>query len=86
MADELILKLDFERTPSAEDLGEIFSALGRDYHEMSDGRTLVVVRVESGSIILTLTDAALAGVGAGFALMTAINTLAEFAKNLEKVV
>lgn len=84
MADELILKLDFERTPSAEDLGEIFSALGRDYHEMSDGRTLVVIRVESGSIILTLTDAALAGVGAGFALMTAINTLAEFAKNLKK--
>jgi hypothetical protein len=84
MADELILKLDFERAPSAEDLGEIFSALARDYHEMSNGRTLVVIRVESGSIIATLTDAALAGVGAGFAVITAINTLAEFAKNLKK--
>ncbi len=87
MADELILKLDFERTPSAEDLGEIFSALARDYHEMSKGRTLVVIRVESGSIIATLTDSALvwvpAGIGAGLAVMTAINTLAVFANNLK---
>ena len=83
MADELILKLDFERAPSAEDLGEIFSAIARDYHEMSKGRTLVVIRVEGGSIIATLTDSAFVWVGAGLAVMAAINTLAEFAKNLK---
>jgi hypothetical protein len=83
MADELILKLDFERTPSAEDLGEIFTTLARDYHEMSNGRILVVTRVESGSIIATLTDSALVWIGAGLTVMAAINTLAEFAKNLK---
>ena len=91
MTDGLILELDSERPPNAEDLGEVFSALARDYREMTNGRTLVVVRVESGSITATLTDAALAaapylaaGGGDGLAIIAAMNTLAEFGGNLKK--
>jgi hypothetical protein len=51
---------------------------------MSNGRTLVVIRVGSGSIIAALTDSALVGIGAGLAVIAAINTLAEFVKNLKK--
>jgi hypothetical protein len=91
MADELILTLDYERAPSAEDLGGLFSALARDYREMTKGRTLVVVRVDAGSIVVTLTDAAIAAahyavpaaVG-GLAVVTTVNALAEFAENLAK--
>jgi hypothetical protein len=91
MPDELILTLDFETPPSAEDLGEVFSALASDYREMTNGRTLVVIRVDSGSIIATLTDAALAaapyvatGVGGGLVVINAVNALTEFAKNLKE--
>jgi hypothetical protein len=91
MPDALILALDFERPPNAEDLGEVFTALARDYREMTNGRTLVVVRVDSGSITATLTDAALtaapyvaAGVGGGLATITAINALGQFVANLKK--
>src|SRR5688500_13229874 len=89
MANELVLRFDCELPPPADELGEVFAALARDYREMSKGRTLVVTRVDSGSIIITLTDAVLAaapylaaGVGGGLAVMTAINTVAEFAENL----
>jgi hypothetical protein len=90
MANEIILTFDFEAAPLVEDLGEIFAALARDYREISDGRTLVVSRVESSSIILTVTDAVLAAapyvavaVGGAVSTMAAINTVAKFAENLK---
>lgn len=87
MANELILTLDSERPLSAEELGAVFSALARDYREMTRGRSLVVVRVESGSIIAILTDAALAVApyaAGSLAVIGGINALFEFAKNLNK--
>jgi hypothetical protein len=87
MAEELVLTFDFETPPPAADLGEVLAALARDYREMTRGRVLVVTRVESGSIWVTLTDAALAAtpyVVHGMAAVTAINALAKFAENLQK--
>lgn len=86
MANEIVITFDFETAPAAEDLGQVFTALARDYHDASDG-TLVVTRVESGSIIVTLTDAALAALpyaAGGVAVIAAINTIDKFAENLKK--
>jgi hypothetical protein len=91
MAHEIILTFDFEFAPTAGDLGEVFSALSRDYRDASNGGTLVVTRVESGSIIVTLTDAALTAapyaaviVGGTISTMAAIDTIDKFAENLKK--
>src|SRR4051794_2271870 len=87
MAHELVLTFDFETSLPADELGEVFTALARDYRDMTKGRVLVVKRVESGSIIATLTDAALAAApyaAGSVAVIVAINSLAEFAKNLKE--
>lgn len=91
MAYDFTLTFDFETPLSAEALGEVVAALGRDYREFSDGRELVVTRIETGSIVLTLTDAALttlqyasAVAVAGLATIQAINSLSTFADNLKK--
>lgn len=60
MENELILTIDYEIPPVADDIGELFAALGRDYSDLTGGRALVLSRVESGSLIATLTDYALA--------------------------
>jgi hypothetical protein len=90
VTNEIILEFDFETPPAAEDLGELFVALDRDYRKISKGGTLVVTRVESGSIIITITDAVLAAApyvvaagGAALATMAAINTIAKFAENIK---
>jgi hypothetical protein len=90
MADGIILTFDFETAPPAGDLGDVFAALARDYREISNGGTLVVSHVESGSIIVTVTDAVLAAapyvamaVGGTVSTMAAINTVAKFAENLK---
>ena len=91
MANEIILTFDFETPPAAEDLGEVFIALSRDYRDFSQGGTLAVTRVETGSIIVALTDSVLAAapyaaiaVGGAISTMAAINTVDKFAENLRK--
>ena len=59
MADELIVTLNFEIPPHADELGELLAALGRDYRDMTKGRVLVATRLESGSTIIWLKDLAL---------------------------
>jgi hypothetical protein len=54
---------------------------------MTKGRVLVVTRLESGSIIATLTDLALTAlpyVTDGVAAVIAVNALADFAKHLKE--
>jgi hypothetical protein len=89
MANEIILTFDYEETPAAEDLADVFAALARDYRETSGGGTLVVTRVQSGSITVTVTDAILASLPhaqtaavATIAVIAAINTVDKFAENL----
>jgi hypothetical protein len=85
MPDELVLTFDFEESPSAADLGEVFTALGRDYGDMTRGRVLVVTSVESGSIIVTLTDHVLAVqpyLITGVAVIAGINQIAKFGENI----
>lgn len=56
MEDQLIITIDYETAPRADDLGELFTALARDYKDVTKGRVLVVKSIENGSIIATLTD------------------------------
>jgi hypothetical protein len=87
MPNELLLAFDFETPVSAEDLAEVIAALGRDYRENTDGRTLVVSRVESGSVILTFIDAVMATApycASAVAIVQGVNALATFAENLKK--
>ena len=56
MEDQLIITIDYETAPRADDLGELFAALARDYKDFTKGRVLVVASIEHGSIIATLTD------------------------------
>jgi hypothetical protein len=59
MEDRLIITIDYENPPRADDIGELFAALARDYKDFTRGRVLVVTSIEHGSIIATLTDWAL---------------------------
>jgi hypothetical protein len=84
MADEIVLKFSFEASPPVRGLGDVFVALARDYKEATKGRVLVIKSIQSGSIIVTLTDAALAVAPyAGGVLVSvgAVNAVATFAKN-----
>jgi hypothetical protein len=59
MDDQLIITIDYETAPRADDLGELFVALARDYKDMTKGRVLVVSSIHQGSIRAILTDWAL---------------------------
>ncbi|MEO6841589.1 MAG: hypothetical protein ABI192_12560 [Bradyrhizobium sp.] len=88
MENELILTVEYEIPPAADDLGELFAALARDYDDLTAGRTLVVSRVESGSLIATLTDLALAVapyVKDALAVGAAIKGIADLAKLLKSL-
>ncbi len=85
MADVLILTLDFETPPRADELGELFAALARDYKDLTKGRVLVVSRLETGSLIAHLQDlASAAGPYVNHALEYAkgVKGIADFAKLL----
>ena len=87
MADEIVLTFNFEMSPSADGLGEVFVALARDYNEATEGRVLVIKSIQSGSIVVALTDAALAAApyaGGTLAIIGAVNAVAAFAKNLKE--
>jgi hypothetical protein len=59
MDDQLIITIEYETAPRADDFGELFVALARDYKDMTKGRVLVVSSIHQGSIWATLTDWAL---------------------------
>jgi hypothetical protein len=88
MDDELILTIDYETPPPADDLGDLFTALGRDYRDLTGGRILVVTRVESGSLVATLTDLAIAAapyVQGAIAAGAAIKGIADLVKLLKSL-
>ncbi|WP_369721327.1 hypothetical protein AB8Z38_30535 [Bradyrhizobium sp. LLZ17] len=62
MDDQLVITIEYETAPRADDLGELFVALARDYKDMTKGRVLVVSSIHQGSIWATLTDWALVAV------------------------
>ena len=59
MDDQLIITIDYTTAPRADDLGELFAALARDYKDTTRGRVLVVYSIQQGSIRAILTDWAL---------------------------
>jgi hypothetical protein len=56
-APELVLIFDNARPLAAADLGDLFSAMARDYRLATRGRTLVVARLETGSLYAYVRDA-----------------------------
>lgn len=56
MKNQLIVVIDYEKPPRAEDIGALFSALAKDYKTVSRGRVLVIASIDHGSIIATLVD------------------------------
>jgi hypothetical protein len=56
MENQLVIVIDYETPPRAEDIGALFSALAKDYKTVSRGRVLVVASINHGSIIATLID------------------------------
>lgn len=56
MENQLIIVIDCKRSPRAEDIGALFSALAKDYKTVSKGRVLVVASIDHGSIVATFVD------------------------------
>jgi hypothetical protein len=86
MDDQLIIAIDFETPPRADDLGDLFTALARDYRDMSRGRVLVVASMEHGSIIAVLKDWALLAaphIKDAIEVAKGVKALADFAKFLK---
>jgi hypothetical protein len=79
MEDELILTLDFEIPPQADDLGKLFVALAGDYRNLTRGRVLVVSRFGQGSLHLHFSDLAVIAAIAAPYLKDAV----EFAKGVK---
>ncbi|WP_156898506.1 hypothetical protein [Bradyrhizobium erythrophlei] len=87
MADEIVLAFHFDTPPPADGFGDVFVALARDYNEATEGRVLVIKSIQSGSIIVALTDAALAAApyaAGALVVIGAANAVATFAKNLKE--
>src|SRR5262249_42862232 len=79
--NRLVIIIDCKPAPRASDLGELFTALARDYKDVTEGRVLVVTSIQRGSIIATLTDWALQAfpiVNAGVEGVLAAKALADF--------
>lgn len=57
VGDTLVFLFERGNPVEAEELGHLFSNLARDYRQFTGGRTLVVERLETGSLIAYLRDA-----------------------------
>lgn len=55
---ELLISIRNDKPVPAAWIGELFSALARDYRQLNRGRTLVVARVATGSWLIFLGDMA----------------------------
>jgi hypothetical protein len=87
MEDLLIITIDYETALRADDLGDLFAALARDYKDVTKGRVLVVTSIEHGSIIATLTDWAVQTipyVKDAVELAKGVRALADFGKILKE--
>lgn len=82
---ELKLTIEDGRPIRAEELGRLLSALAADYRKVARGHTLVVARVEVGSILIWLQDALTALAPYGQSVLDAAKAakgLREFAEAL----
>lgn len=77
------------RTPlETGDVGALLSALSSDYDKTTKGRDLAIVSIQSGSLWVVLTDAALTAlpyVGGTVAVLAGANTLHDFFQKLKNV-
>jgi hypothetical protein len=88
-APELVLTFRNERPIRAVDLGEVFTSLARDYSRINKGRTLVVVRLETGSIVARLQemyDAIAPYAQTSLEFLKAANNLRRFAEILKGLI
>ena len=89
MDDQLIITIEYETAPRADDIGELFAALARDYKDMTKGRVLVVSSIHQGSIWAILTDWALQAapyIKDTVEVAKGAKALADFAKLLKELI
>jgi hypothetical protein len=89
MDDQLIITIEYETAPRADDFGELFAALARDYKDMTKGRVLVVSSIHQGSIWAILTDWALQAapyIKDTVEVAKGAKALADFAKLLKELI
>jgi hypothetical protein len=89
MDDQLIITIECETAPRADDFGELFAALARDYKDMTKGRVLVVSSIHQGSIWAILTDWALQAapyIKDTVEVAKGAKALADFAKLLKELI
>ena len=77
------------RTPlDSSDIGELLSAFSSDYSRIGKGRGLSIVSLQSGSLFVVLTDAALAAlpyVAGTVAAIAGANTLHDFFQKMKRI-
>ena len=61
-ASGFVLTVHNERPLGVADLAELLSALSRDYRQINRGRNLVVTRIETGTIHISITDYLIASI------------------------
>jgi hypothetical protein len=86
---ELMLRIADGRPLQASELGELLSALARDYRQMNRGRSLAVVRIETGSLLIFLQDAVLAAkplLSDAVEIAKGGKALLDFAKGIEDLI
>jgi hypothetical protein len=86
---DLVLAFYNEQPLLAEDLGRVLTTLGRDYRRLTDGRTLLVASVESGSVIAVLRDAmsqVVPYISDAAAVAKGATAMLEFAKALREAI
>lgn len=83
---DLFIAFQNQKPLRADELGELFTTLARDYRDLTGGRTLVVGRLETGSLYAILQDAiGQAGpfISNAVEVAKAIKGIADFAKTLK---
>jgi hypothetical protein len=85
----MLLSIYNEQQISASDLGNLLTVIGRDFHRQNPGRGLFVSRVESGSILITLTDMASAAhpyISEAAEITASVTGIIAFIKSIGKII
>lgn len=85
----LVIRIDHNSPLAVSDLGRLFIDLSDDYSKMNKGRTLVVTRLQQGSLIAILQDAAIAVSNytqAATEVFTALKSLKKFSEAVRGII
>jgi len=92
ISDQIFISIYNERPLAVGVFGNLLTALSRDYRQMNPGRNLLVTRIETGTLHISITDALIAlmpywkeaatYVNAGVEIVKATKAVAQFGRSL----